>query len=86
MNITTKFNVGEQVYFLEEGSLFRRPVQRITVEIKNSSSDKIEHKIEPLIIYYFILYPTVTGSQEKYKYENEVAATKEELINNLQVS
>jgi hypothetical protein len=83
MNINTKFNVGEQVYFLEGGSLYYRPINRITIETKIDNSNKT--KGELLIIYYFVLNPDFTEFREIYKYESEVAATKEDLITTLQV-
>ena len=85
MNINTKFNVGEQVYFLEGGSLYYRPINRITIETKNGYGWNEKKEEESLVIYYFVLNPDYTKFQEIYKYESEVAATKEDLINTLKV-
>ena len=85
MNIITKFNVGEQVYFLEGGCLYYRPINRITIETKNGYGWNEKKEEESLVIYYFVLNPDFTEFREIYKYESEVAVTKEELINTLQV-
>jgi hypothetical protein len=90
MTINTKFNAGDQVYFLEGGSIYLRPIQRITIEMK-ASGWKVNDPsagvstFDPLITYYFVLYPNVNGCKEIYKYESELGLSKEELMNTLQV-
>ena len=72
MKIETKFGVGQKVLFIHGEALFCREVAKIEIEIKAQSE---------LITYYFYISPD--HSKMVYKYENEVAVTKEELISTL---
>jgi hypothetical protein len=83
MTINTKFNAGEQVYFLDGGFIYLRPIHRITIEVNYGGWGK--EKTEPLITYHIILFPDEINPQEIYKYESELALSKEELMNTLEV-
>lgn len=72
MTINTKFNVGDELFFLQDSSIQKSPVTKITIECNNDS---------PLVIYFFKGNQTL--SIDIYKYENEVALTIHELINQL---
>jgi len=89
MTINTKFNVGEQVYFLHSGCVYLRPVHKIHVEVTKKCglppSFRGVGEIELLVTYFFVLNPNSSTREEIYKYENELGASKEDLMNTLQV-
>ena len=73
MTITTKFNVGDEVFFLYESKIKKSKIIKITAETSPNYPTA-------LIVYYF------EGTQsfnEIYKYEEEIAPTITELINQL---
>ncbi len=83
MQINTQFNIGDLVYFILDNQIYRRAVRLITVEVRRNILNA-EKPFEPLITYQFDATPS-RGGMEVYKYENEVAATKEGLVNKISV-
>ena len=76
MQINTKFSVGDSVVFLHRNCFTRRTISRI--EITASSQGIKDTEPSVLITYYFPDLES-TNYDPNYKYENEIAATKEEL-------
>ena len=75
MQITTKFNIGDSVVFLHRNCFTRRIISRI--EVTASTQDD---KTSTLITYYFPdISEDFNNNDPSYKYENEIATTKEEL-------
>jgi hypothetical protein len=71
MQINTKFNIGDSVVFLHRDCFMRRVVSRIEIESSAQDDKSI------VVIRYFFLDIERIGPI--YKYESEIAATKEEL-------
>lgn len=82
MQITTKFNVGDSVVFLHHNAFYRSTVTSIEIE-----AHQRDDKTSTVIKYYFAgLRSDFQNCQPDYKYESEIAATKEELAKNFQES
>lgn len=77
MKVETKFEVGQQVVFFHDNILYRRPVNRIEITLTKQATEEFSVS---LIIYWFVMDPDSNFKAEAYKYESEVALTKEELI------
>lgn len=77
MTITTKFNVGQEVLFLNESSVTKATIRKITVEVHGYGLAEGKEP-EPLVNYLFDGRNRHGG--EMYRYESEVAATVEDLI------
>lgn len=76
MNVKTKFELGQEVLFIHNALVYRSTIQRISIEM-NYSGKGLPDPI-PLITYHFLL-PSAEREQI-YRYEDEIASTKEELI------
>lgn len=78
MQITTKFDVGDSVVFLHNNCFTRREITRIEIE-----ASKQDGKESHTIKYYFANLEKDYSNRgyyvPDYKYENEIASTKEEL-------
>ena len=77
MQITTKFEIGDSVVFLHHNSFTRREVTRIEIEASKQCLNPSESSV--LIKYYFANLESESGYSAPYKYEAEIAKTKEEL-------
>ena len=71
MIITTKFNVGDEVFFLHDSRIKKSKIKIIQIRISNDY---------PCIHYYF---EGTKPFAEIEKYEEELALTITELINQL---
>lgn len=74
MQITTKFNVGDSVVFIHDNAFRRKEISKIGIEVSLYT-----HLGAPLITYFFKDMERSRNNSEVYKYEHEIAATKEEL-------
>ena len=80
MQITTKFNIGDSVVFLHRNCFTRRVISRIEIEASKQQDEVTGTRDSTLIRYYFDnLVNDFHSNESAYKYENEIAATKEEL-------
>jgi len=75
MQITTKFNVGDSVVFLHNNAFTRREIAKIDIEV----AAYLPTPATALITYYFKNLPPNQYHAEVYKYESEVALSKEDL-------
>jgi hypothetical protein len=76
MQINTKFNVGDSVVFLHNNRIQRAAISRIDVSASAVYPSGV-------VTYYFDVMVT-TANGVIYKYEQEIALTKEELFATLQ--
>jgi hypothetical protein len=78
MKIETAFSVGDKVFFLNDGAIYHRVITRIMVE---TVGDKASYATQ----YFFENCDCSGNLPIIYKYEEEVAATKHELVEKLPV-
>ena len=75
MNITTKREIGEDVFFMDNNRVCTGKIISFTIETNKEAVDKMEPPAE----YYMI-----QGSLNKImKYENEIFPSKAKLLNSL---
>jgi len=75
MQINTKFDIGDSVVFLHRNAFYRGTISRIEVSASSQGDN-----VFSLVQYYFAnLTEDFHNNCPAYKYESEVAATKEEL-------
>jgi hypothetical protein len=72
MTVTTKYDVGDKLYYVEDGTIFLNQVVKVTTESTKSNP-------VPQIGYVF-------SSNPKVKRECEIALSKEDLIKLLPVT
>jgi hypothetical protein len=78
MNIETKFDVGQEVYFIYANGIYKRPVSKINVGVTKHLSDTPSEPV-PLITYHFDMTDSQGGLEPEYRYENEVFVSIEDL-------
>lgn len=71
MKIETKFDVGQEVYFLELGKVVKHTVEELYY-YHREDKDKTEY-----------IFRSLDNGFKRIRYETEIFATKEELINSL---
>lgn len=78
MKIETRFDVGQEVFFIYHDMLYQSAVRNLSVEVTRSA----EGQLGILVCYHFSIH----GERDQfYKYEAELAASKEDLIRRLHV-
>lgn len=78
INLKSKFEIHEKVYFLNSGTIDYGFVDKITFRIVVNKRNKIEVEI-----YYTIHTYNITESYEATLKEREIYKTSEDLINDL---
>lgn len=80
MKIETKYNINQAVWFIEGGKVVEDTILKIEYNINNKSEEEIKYWFEP-----FTRLGNVGYYESGYRvfYENQIFATKEELINSL---
>jgi len=76
MTITTKFDIGDEVWFLEGNKAKQSKITRIAPYSNFSEKRGISWELD-------IKLDSIFGGLYLNKYEDELFATKEELINSL---
>ena len=74
MEIKTKFNVFEKVYYMHDNVVKSGEITKINITCSSNTTPLIQYELEGSIFY-----------DDKYRIRNEdeVFATKEELLNSL---
>ena len=80
MEITTKLNVSDECYFMKDNKVEKSIIQKIITE-SYLQGNGIETTCKTFISYY-ITNPKAENFPYKY-YEDEVFATKEDLLKSL---
>ena len=74
MKIETKYNINQEVWFIEDNKVKNEEILKLTFT-KDGSNESV--------FYYFKEKSMNTSNWERSRKESEVFATKEELINSL---
>ena len=73
MEIKTKFNIGDEVFYLDENKIKTKRIDSIQFDLYKDKSGGLRYRLEGF---------SKTGHWEYFK-ENELFSTKEELIASL---
>lgn len=76
MTITTKYNIGDEVWFLKDNKIQKSKITKIAPYFSFSEKRGISWELDVKLDAFF-------GNTYLSKYEDELFATKEELINSL---
>lgn len=74
MKIETKYNVGQEVWFMEDNKVKNEEILKLSF-IKDGTNESV--------IYYFFKIEYNMLKHERFISEQETFATKEELVNSL---
>ena len=85
MQINTKYNIGDSLYFVENNKIVSREICGVNVEIFKVNECVNEFRNKFTIVYKYLKYPKEVMGENPILYVNEEDAfiTKQELIEKL---
>ena len=78
MRIETKYNINQDVWFIEKGKVVEDTILKIEYNINNKSEEEIKYQFKDSDVLN-----SFYGTKYRIFNESQVFATKEELINSL---
>jgi len=79
MQIETKFDIGDTVFFIEENKVQQATIKRISINV-NESNSQFGYGYKPDAR---IRYSTDSSNLSKYKNEEQLFKTKQDLLDSL---